>query len=318
MKKELLRKKILVTLAYFDIFEFPLTLMELRRYLWKDNVSLRELLEILDEMIRDQKLETKNGFYFLPKRLSIIEIRAKRYEISQKKWRRVKKYLFILRRLPFIKLIFVCNKLSYNNADTASDIDLLIITRKNRIWLARLLAVLVLGFLRIRRHGKKIRDRFCLSFYLAENSLDLSPLSQGEEDIHFFYWLYQLRPIVGGLGVYARFIEANSWLEKYLPTYKKFSRDFVFKKIGEVSRTKELIESIIDFCFGDQLEKISRFLQLLRMKRTSKKLGPGASVIVSDKILKFHPLDRRKFYREEFEKNLEKLGLDKDLDCYKM
>ena len=87
-----LENSILKTLAFFDIFGFPLTEMEIYKWLNTDGTlmtrgwhtddprmahgcSLNNIRETLGQM--SDKIQTKNGFYFLSGRESIIEERLK-------------------------------------------------------------------------------------------------------------------------------------------------------------------------------------------------------------------------------------------------
>ena len=84
----------------------------------------------------------------------------------------------ILSYLPFIKSIAVVNSLAFFNCDKKSDIDFLIITERNKIWTARALSSVLMHILGLRRYGKKVAKRICLSFYISEEKLDLSYIAK--------------------------------------------------------------------------------------------------------------------------------------------
>ena len=159
---------ILKTLAYFDIFDYPLTLVEIWKWLYVENnrsASLSEVRQSLAQLAG--RVETKNGFWFLPGRSGIIQTRLERYSIAEEKFKKLLKVVKVLRRIPFIKMIAVCNRLAYSNTDEKGDIDLFIITEKNRLWLTRLLAV---GWLKLNKQrpmpGNK-KDAIDTNFFLS-------------------------------------------------------------------------------------------------------------------------------------------------------
>ena len=85
-----LEHSILKTLAYFDIFNYPLTQEELFKYLqsgYPDNPDLRinylEFLDQLQQLEQLQHFQQKHGFYFLPNRSEIIADRQSKVKIME-------------------------------------------------------------------------------------------------------------------------------------------------------------------------------------------------------------------------------------------
>src|SRR3989344_2360287 len=190
MDEKSLSKSILSTLCYFDIFDYPLTLLEIWQWLLADGqawslVNLSQVqTEIENNPALSQKIKFQNGFYFLAGREEIINIRLSRYAISSHKNQLAIRGVKILRFLPFIKFIGLGNNAGNNNLKLDSDIDLFIITTKNCLFTARFLITLFLGIRRLRRHGQKITDRLCLSFYVSEDNLDFSQIKINDSDIY--------------------------------------------------------------------------------------------------------------------------------------
>lgn len=159
------------TLAFFDLFDTPLSLEQLTFYTPGSTPSPKEILEATQ---KDDKIFLIKGFFSLRK--ETVEKWNQQQEIKKKYWGKVNNYLPILQRLPFMKTIAVCNTLAFGSANAKSDIDLFIITTANRIFSARVIITLVTWLLGIRRHGKKIAGRFCLSFFIAEDALNLEKI----------------------------------------------------------------------------------------------------------------------------------------------
>src|SRR3989344_1765986 len=182
MDEKSLSKSILSAFCYFDIFDYPLTLLEIWQWLLADgsDLGLVNLSEIKAELESNpnlaEKVRFQNGFYFLSGREKIVNIRLNRYALSSYKNQLARKGVKVLRFLPFIKFIGLGNNAGNNNLRPDSDIDLFIITASNRLFTARFLITLVLGLMRLRRHGQKITNRLCLSFYVSEDDLDFSKI----------------------------------------------------------------------------------------------------------------------------------------------
>ena len=63
-----LENAILKTLAFFDIFDYPLTLVEIYKWLYlpdsKNKYQLSDILDVLESGILEMRIERQNGFYF--------------------------------------------------------------------------------------------------------------------------------------------------------------------------------------------------------------------------------------------------------------
>lgn len=83
-----------------------------------------------------------------------------------------------------------------NAADEDSDIDLFIETVPGMIWTGRVVATVFFSVLGIRRHGNKVKGRFCLSFFAAEGA-DFGGLAI-EDDAYLYEWARRLVAVDGG------------------------------------------------------------------------------------------------------------------------
>ena len=85
-----LQKSILQTIAFFDLFDFPLTAEEIKKYLYdyKDPVHIKEIKGTLEEM---EGLEKFHEYYVFIGRGKLVDIRKARKFISEKFWGRTLK-----------------------------------------------------------------------------------------------------------------------------------------------------------------------------------------------------------------------------------
>lgn len=298
-----LKQSILRTLAYFDVFGYALTKEELRRFLYgyTDNPDLQ-----IDNW------PNKDGFYFLPGREENVAARQRAVKWFEQKMKIAKRAIKKLRWAPFLRAVFVCNTLAGPGLVEDSDIDVFVVVRKGRLWLARLLATLVLSLFGLRRTKKIFKDRVCLSFYVTDDNLNLSKIALDEDlsgvalaktDIYLMYWLAQLIPIYDPDNLHTSIQRANQWVKKYLPNafvpYELSERLQVSN--GKISKfIKNLLEKMWSGKYGDLIEKQAREAQKARMKMNyaSAQNEPDTRVIVSDQMLKFHENDRRVEYRD--------------------
>lgn len=218
-------------------------------------------------------------------------------EIEKKLWDKARKYIKILQIVPFVKMVCVCNNLAFGLADEESDIDLFVVAKTGRLFIVRIFITLIFNFLGVRRHGDKIHHRFCLSFFVDDNALDLSKIAI-DNDIYLAYWLKSQMPFIND-GVSLRLLKENDWAKKYFENENDFfirTREImpVYKRFDAWKRVFKFILSGI---FGDMIEKILKNWQMKRAIKKVKKVPDAAGIIVSGHMLKFHNTDMREYFR---------------------
>ncbi|MFH0776390.1 MAG: hypothetical protein V1936_02150 [Patescibacteria group bacterium] len=288
--KNTLAENVWQTVCWFDVFGQAVSLEEIHRFLFWQKASLSDVERALK---KDQRIGQSLGFYFLQGKNASVVKRCGRQFQAGKLWRRVAKHLFLLRFTPFLRLAAVGNSLAMGWPEKNSDIDLLIVAPKRRLFTTRFFLTFWSQIFGMRRHGQKIAGRLCLSFFLAENAADLTKLQIGPRDPYLALWVATLVPIRGES---AEFFAANNWIKKYFPNLKLSTTQKKFRR-------KTFLERILDGRLGDLLEKTFRKWQLNRASKKRKNLAKNA-VIISDEILKFHETDRREHFLREWEKRI--------------
>lgn len=295
----------LKALIYADIFDYPLNRKEI--YLWLIRSGERKIKR--DRTIKNSGIvRHQKGFYFLKGRKKIVALRRLREAWSRKKIEIAKKIALWLRIIPFIKLVGISGSLAMKNSDQDDDIDFLIITKKNRLWITRGLVTIMLDLLGIRRRfGEKIaKDRVCLNMFLGEDSL---AVPENEQDLYSAHELVQLQPVWDKDGIYKKFLSENLWVKNYLPNAlndKLKNTDFRLKKtrLGIFLRLLTYISRFIFLFFDFDFWELFAYRSqrwFMKSHRTSEIIEPGR--------IRFHPHDCRKFVLERYKQKLTALGI---------
>ncbi|MEA1962875.1 MAG: hypothetical protein U9M94_01395 [Patescibacteria group bacterium] len=297
INKNILKEAILKVIAFFDMFDYPLTPFEIWTFCGI-KCELSEILEILNDS--GLPLKTKYGFYFLNNRSEIVDTRQRRYNYANRKFKRALKIARLFKIIPWIKMIAVGNSIGANNLRDNSDIDFFIITEAKRIWVTRWFCAGFTKILNLRPRPRKKRDTICLSFYITDDNLGLKNLmltTKNTGDIYFIYWLANLVPIYNKNNEYLKLINANAWLKEYLPNwfpaysgqtrdvgppFSVFYRDFIDMLIGGADSFFKKI----------QLRIMPDVLHTL--------MNIDTRVVVNDKILKLYVNDRREEFQERY------------------
>lgn len=298
IKPELI-ESIIKTIAFYDLFDFPLMIEEIQEdlYEYSNPLHIKELRATLEYLVESEKLTHLKDYYIFPGRESTIETRKTRKFIAEKFWNRTKLYGQYMRAVPFVKMIAVCNNLAFDNSTEQSDIDLFIVVQSNRLWTARFIITLILMFYGVRRHGDKIAGRFCLSFFVTDQAMDMSVLQIKPEDPYLAYWMKNISPVYGEK-TFEEFKQINSlWLKKYgLEFSEKQKRNMYFY---QERKTKKLAEWVFRRKLGDFFEWLLK-MTLKKMTLKNMKKSGSPHLIVTDEVLKFHNHDRRQEYYDRW------------------
>jgi hypothetical protein len=301
-----MRESIIKTLSYFDVFQHPLTAEEMYRWLWKArDWSFLELKNELEKLAKEQAIGYKNGFYFLLGRNDTVERRRERAYTVHNKMKIARRAAWLIRFVPFIRALFVCNTVAASSASKKSDVDLFIVVKDGHIWFARLITIVMFDLLGMRIKGTVVADRLCLSFYVSDKQLDLSSAKMKDDDIYMMYWIDQLVPLFDPDNLLKDIYNSNNWVKEYLPNALAGfdSAKHIRVEDSAISYSlRHLKEYLHDKLFKNKAEEIAKKIQLRKFPQSIKDISEenNTNVIVSDKMLKFHQNDRRKYFYDKW------------------
>lgn len=212
----MIEEAIIKTLAYRDLFNYPLTAEELHHFLIGKKTTERSLRVALARLRKSGVVAEKDGFYFLPGREVVVSFRRQREEFSHLKMEKASRYARFLRLIPWVKAVFVTGAVAAGNASEESDIDILSITAPGRLWLGRFFVFLILTVLGVRRKANDPsgRDKICPNMFFTIDSL---PLPKDEQNLYTAHEAVQARLIWERGPVDQLLLASNRWIGKFLP-----------------------------------------------------------------------------------------------------
>lgn len=204
---------------------------------------------------------------------------------------KINKFWNLYKSLPFISEIFLCNSITFNSLKEDSDIDIFIITKKNKLRRARFFSELyftILGQKRFKRHKKQ---KFCLSFYTREDNTNLYPIMlKNKSDIYLWYRLAHLVPLYQEK-------ENDNWIYKanprFIAMFPNHPQKYCINIWSNLFTGKSIFKKIIEFLFGwlfwKLIEKVIKYTRTPILRYKTKKLWEKWKwIIVNDKMLKFY------------------------------
>lgn len=300
-----LEQAIFATIAYYDYFNYPLTAVEIYKYLIKPNTkyeipntkttdskikpAFNEIIDILDGSEWLKKLiGQKNGFYFLRGRREIIEQRIQRKKLTDQKLKKSNWILRFVYCLPFVRLVMISGTVAIGNPSKKSDIDLLVVAKAGRIWTTRAFLTFFALIFGKYRHTGETENKLCLNHYITDKTLaiDFGNLYKAQEYLNIL-------PAAGEPGIYDGFFAANrKWMEKYLCCAGGSNRSSLrnFSPGRTSAGCKYILEYFLGGKIGDMLECYAKNFQIKHIKKNPLTSGEHARVRYDDGNLVFHPV----------------------------
>ncbi len=305
-----IKQSILRTLAYSQVFGWPLSKKEIFAKSQSSKLKNQNLAQIIKQLIKNKKIEYKNGYYFLSGNKVLAERRIQREKWAAEKFkiaRRQANFCFFrrttssspfslsfnsrraagyLKIIPTILLVGVSGGLAVGNVDYKDDIDFFIICRSNSLWTCRFLAVLLLDFLGLRRRpkDKNFRDKICLNMFVDEAGL---AVPENEHDLYTAHEVAQMKPL-WDRGVYVSFLEENKWVIDYLP-----KSNVKIQKPKIQVKSKNFIILICYFAFRILIFALRLFEPFFSLIQKKYMVSNPTNEKIETHRLMFHPKDSR-------------------------
>lgn len=312
------RNSILATIIYYDIFDFPLTLLEISKYLISQkrfhlindspHINLSDIRDEIDKLVSAGFIGHKNGFYFLSGREGLYDLRMKRDKIASQKWKKFLKIIKFLSLAPYLRGVFASGSMAINNTDDKSDFDVMIITKFRRLYTCRFFLWLISSILGARRkkNEKVAPNKLCFNHYITDDSLYIPHISIFNAQTYI-----NLKPVMIDNELIDRFYLSNQWLDDFIYNFQP-QKEFVRRSVIPNRFFKILAkagEIILNSFIGNWLElALKRYQQSLIIKNPAT-YEAGGRVIFSDTELEFHPHSFEKVVIEKYKKGLRKMGI---------
>jgi predicted nucleotidyltransferase len=305
-----LNKNILATIIYYDGLNYPLTVFEVWKYLIRTDytsskgevskISLSQIVKCFADNELIKHVEHMNGFCFLKGRSDLVSSRIAKNKISAGKIKKLKKIVWWLRFMPFVRMVGITGALAMKNAHPKSDLDVFIVIKNGKIWTGRTLVTVFLHILKKRRHGDKIVDRVCLNHYSNDQSLEVIVKDLfSTNEYMFLFPLY-------GFDVYTRFQMRNKWIRNMRPNYALDEmpplKMFIDSKMAKGLRNfGEMIFSPV------WIEKWLKKIEKKRIMDNPKTHQEGSLIYANDDALVFLPAPHGPLEFEKFKAKIEEL-----------
>ena len=206
-----LQQDIVRTLAYFDVFLYPLTKEQIYAYLPRNSVTILHVENDLNELLQKGLLKETGGYYFFAERsATIVAARRRDEQRASVMLKRAFWISFFLKQIPFVRAVFITGSLSKNVATPSSDVDFMIATAPNRLWISKMILT---GVRRIFLFNSI--KYFCVNLFVTEKGFSFP-----EKNV-FNAIEIATTQVLWNEAALDKFYSANSWVHTFLPNWRK-------------------------------------------------------------------------------------------------
>ncbi len=273
------------TLAYRSLFRYPMSFFQIGTYLMASSPSNdKKLRTALNKLVKDRWARKIYGKYEIlgEKHTNWLS----KQKLSVKMLDENLHLLKFLGGVPWIKMIAITGSLAAYNPEKNTDIDLMMVTRRNRVWITRGFVALILKILKKHPEYDGQPGSFCTNLFVDESRMQWE---KEKRNVFIASDIVMMQPVIDKGNTYFRFMKENRWVSDYYPNFR-----INYPEKDEKSASGRLFTL---------LENAARKAQLRYMKKkiTSEVLGKH--------IIHFNKNDNSQRVLESYRNLLKKLKI---------
>lgn len=284
---------IVSAVLYSSLFDYPLTLSELRRSLTMpashDDLDDR----LLNSTFLRSRVTQTDGFVVPAGGNHLIAVRERREARSRAFLAAHASTLRVLCSLPFTRLVAISGSLAHLNADDATDLDLFVVAAEGHVWTVGVLMIAVARLLGRRRV-------VCANYILGRSALALE-----QSDWFTANQVIALRP-VDGRPVFEALLDANPFVRRWFPNAEPAA---AFPTLPTGSRMMRLTVERMLRPVGTWLERTCRWIYEGHLRHREATWPSPGQVRLSADVLKLHTRSHRESILARHAALLEAAGL---------
>ncbi|GAC1450020.1 MAG: hypothetical protein NVSMB7_12180 [Chitinophagaceae bacterium] len=301
-----IKKDILATLTYFNMFDYPLKEREIFIFLGHKD-TMQAFDHALNYLVEESAIFKIGNFYSLFNSYALAERRCKGNGRANIMLKKAEKAAALIASFPFVKGVAVSGSLSKKFADEEADIDFFIITAANRLWLAR-------TFLHIFKKITflfNLQGCFCMNYFIDEAEPCIL-----EKNIYTATEVATILPLYGS-SIFQVFYQVNGWTKKFFP-----NKYMYISSAKEINKTwlRYITEKTLSNRMGDLLDTfLMRLTATSWDSKTRKKKKNSKGMLMGmhagKHFSKPDPLNFQKKLLQRYEKSLAEVFEQYDLCC---
>ncbi len=276
------------SVIYASLFDYPLTLDQLRQTLIESVQTNTEILRTFRASAALQAIvEYRDGFFFPAGRRALVDDRMVREARSRAFLKRHRRLLSLICALPYTRMVALSGSIAHLNLEEDGDLDLFIVTRGERVWSVTVAILLIARLLRSRRV-------LCANLVVAD-----SHLAMENEDLFTANQIIHLRPLIGG-ELMGEFLRANAFVAGFYPNIRSAPERVTLRRRSGA----DILKSAIEHAFNVPskiVEAMCRRLYGRHLKRRAAGWRSPEQVQLRPDYLKLHSHSHKRSVLDRFD-----------------
>ncbi|MBI5913009.1 nucleotidyltransferase domain-containing protein [Candidatus Azambacteria bacterium] len=233
-----------------------------------------EITSVLARLEKEWVVAARDGWYALMKPPDTDEIR-RRADISRQKIARNRFFFLLMQAVPFVEAAAITGSVSMENANEKSDIDILCIVKKGRMWTARILLLFLAELFGKRRDHKRYSDKACFNCFASKDA------SFPFHNIAAAHMLARALPLFGSKPL-ETFFTTNAWTQEYVSRPTRTPLIPASRALRAVSASTVWL---LSGSVGNALERALARWQIDRLRRKVKQGSDASGLVLRDDIV---------------------------------
>lgn len=298
--------RVWLVLAYSAVFEFPLTAVEVLKRFWRfEGETLPTQLQIEKSLILLRslgKVSLTEKLWHLVSQPQAPSNRTHWEQYSQQKMEQATPVVKFLVSLPWVMGVAITGSVAVNSAKKDDDVDFMIVTEPNRLWLTRLLTLFfAMKHGKRRSFAKEEPNSWCFNLWITTNAM---AVPREKQTLYTAYEVCQAKWILSRKQTAIKFLQSNLWVEKRIPHYYTWR---IAQSISHISPpTAQEITGLfsLNFIFAPIIGVVDWLVYLMQLQymsphRTSEKIARNWAY--------FHPRNIRSDLNKKLEYEIKDL-----------
>jgi hypothetical protein len=277
------------SVLYASLFDYPLTLAQLRQSLIESTMTPTEIVSTVARSPALQAVvEFRDGFFLPSGQQQLASERRRREARSRSFLESHRTLLSLICALPYVRMVALSGSVAHLNLEGSGDLDLFIVTRGRRVWLVTVAVILLAKLLGRRR-------TLCANYVLSDTQLQMN-----QQDLFTASQIIHLKPLVGD-AVYDRMLAVNPFVARFYPN---FHRAFAMTAGIRLRTVPESLKAVLEWVLtipAALAEAFCRTAYRSYLRRGARSWQSPEQVRLEPDCVKLHTHSHRRSILERFD-----------------
>jgi hypothetical protein len=277
------------SVLYAALFDYPLTLAQLRQTLIESQQTPTEILNTYARGAALRELISfEDGFFFPHGRRALIAERRRRELRSRAFLRTHRRLLRLIAAMPYVRMVSLSGSIAHLNLESGGDLDLLIVTRGRRVWSVAVAVILLAKLLGRRR-------TLCANYIVSDAALTFE-----SDDLFTASQIVNLKPLTGD-DIYRHLLDLNPFVRRFYPNFHAAGCGGLGLRQSSALRWGKRAAEWLFAWSSAAAERVCRASYRSYLRRRSASWQSPAEVRLDDTRLKLHTRSHRTSVMQRFD-----------------